>query len=591
MEKLKTLEKIQTLSTDLRNKISAGEVVERPASVVKELLENSLDAAALEISVVVEKGGQQLIQLRDNGHGIPSEDLPKAVERYSTSKIRTIDDLFQINTFGFRGEALASIASVSEFEIVSSQEDQEGAVITMQNGECSPITPSPMVTGTQITIRNLFYNIPARRKFLKSPRIELRQIIKSLKQAALSHPEVNFKLIADNKEILNVTSESLQERIASLFDPTYQENLLSVHLDKSEYSFSGYIGNLNLIRSRPEDQFIYLNRRFIKNRLLNSAVYSGYKSLTKRGEFPFFVLNLIIPPDQIDVNVHPMKKEVRFKDEWRIYHILKSGINDALSDILGTVPYFKKFNPDVNGAENRIAMPQESIIEQKSFSFPQGDHEKDQSHLQIERAKSYASDLAVRKEKTNNIDVENIWQVHKKYVVSEITSGLVIIDQHVAHERILFEEAMNSFEEGNSSSQSLLFPEMIDFSPDEYSVLLDILPFLEKMGFRMREKEKYKVELEAIPSEMAWGSERSVIKDIIDNYLSHQKEYSSMQENLAASYSCHGAVKAGDALTKEEMRELVNRLFATKHPYYCPHGRPIIVQLSLNELDKRFERE
>ena len=591
MEKLKTLEKIQTLSTDLRNKISAGEVVERPASVVKELLENSLDAAALEISVVVEKGGQQLIQVRDNGHGIPSNDLPKAVERYSTSKIRTIDDLFQINTFGFRGEALASIASVSEFEIVSSQEDQEGAVIKIQNGECSPITPSPMVTGTQITIRNLFYNTPARRKFLKSPRIELRQIIKSLKQAALSHPEVNFKLIADNKEILNVTSESLQERIASLFDPTYQENLLPVHLDKSEYSFSGYIGNLNLIRSRPEDQFIYLNRRFIKNRLLNSAVYSGYKSLTKRGEFPFFVLNLIIPPDQIDVNVHPMKTEVRFKDEWRIYHILKSGINDALSDILGTVPYFGKFNPDVNGAENRIAMPQESIIEQKSFSFPQGDHEKDQSHLQIERAKSYASDLAVRKEKTNNIDVENIWQVHKKYVVSEITSGLVIIDQHVAHERILFEEAMNSFEEGNSSSQSLLFPEMIDFSPDEYSVLLDILPFLEKMGFRMREKEKYKVELEAIPSEMAWGSERSVIKDIIDNYLSHQKEYSSMQENLAASYSCHGAVKAGDALTKEEMRELVNRLFATKHPYYCPHGRPIIVQLSLNELDKRFERE
>ena len=591
MEKLKTLGKIQTLSTDLRNKISAGEVVERPASVVKELLENSLDASALEISVVVEKGGQQLIQVRDNGQGISSNDLPKAVERYSTSKIRTIDDLFQINTFGFRGEALASIASVSEFEIVSSQEDQEGAVITIQNGECSPITPSPMVTGTQITIRNLFYNTPARRKFLKSPRIELRQIIKSLKQAALSHPEVNFKLIADNKEILNVTSESLQERIASLFDPTYQENLLPVHLDKSEYSFSGYIGNLNLIRSRPEDQFIYLNRRFIKNRLLNSAVYSGYKSLTKRGEFPFFVLNLIIPPDQIDVNVHPMKTEVRFKDEWRIYHILKSGIKDALSDILGTVPYFGKFNPDVNGAENRIAMPQESIIEQKSFSFPQGDHEKDQSHLQIERAKSYASDLAVRKEKTNNIDVENIWQVHKKYVVSEITSGLVIIDQHVAHERILFEEAMNSFEEGNSSSQSLLFPEMIDFSPDEYSVLLDILPFLEKMGFRMREKEKYKVELEAIPSEMAWGSERSVIKDIIDNYLSHQKEYSSMQENLAASYSCHGAVKAGDALTKEEMRELVNRLFATKHPYYCPHGRPIIVQLSLNELDKRFERE
>ncbi len=583
--------KIQTLSKDLRNKISAGEVVERPASVVKELMENSLDAGASEITVVVEKGGQQLIQVTDNGSGINSVDIPKAIERYSTSKIKKLDDLFTIDTFGFRGEALASVASVSELDIASCQEGKEGAEVKVQNGECSEIRPAPRVRGTQITVHNLFYNTPARRKFMKSPRIELRQIIQTIRWMALSHPEVNIILSADEKEVVNVQPESLEERIASLFDPTYQENLLSVQLQKGDYSFSGFIGNLNLVRSRPGDQYIFLNRRYIKNRLLNSAVYSGYQSLTKRGEFPFFVLNLVIPPDQIDVNVHPMKIEVRFKDEWRVYHVLKSGITDSLSDVLETIPYFEKMTGGFNVKEPSISTSGVGSVKQEIFPFNRHIPGPVQSSAQLERAKSYASELATRQESSSRIDVENIWQVHKKYVVSEISRGLVIIDQHVAHERILFEEAMNTFNIGTMASQALLFPESLDFSPDEYSVLLEVLPFLEKIGFRMKETGKYKVELEAIPSEMGWGNERRVIKDIIDHYLSHQNEYSSMQENLAASFACHAAVKAGDTLSKDEMQELVNRLFGTKHPYYCPHGRPIIVQLSLDELDKRFERE
>ena len=426
---------------------------------------------------------------------------------------------------------------------------------------------------------------------MKSPRIELRQIIQVIKWMALSHPEVNIILFADGKEVVNVQPESLEERIASLFDPTYQENLLSVQLKKGDYSFSGFIGNLNLVRSRPGDQFIFLNRRYIKNRLLNSAVYSGYQSLTKRGEFPFFVLNLVIPPDQIDVNVHPMKIEVRFKDEWRVYHVLKSGITDSLSDVLEPIPFFKQMVGDSNVRNANISTSTVGNSNQEFFSFTRRIPEPVQSSAQLDRAKSYASELATRQEPSNRIDVENIWQVHKKYVVSEISSGLVIIDQHVAHERILFEEAMNTFNTGKMASQALLFPEILNFSPDEYSVLLEVLPYLEKVGFRMKETGKYEVELEAIPSEMSWGNERRVIKDIIDNYLSHQNEYSSMQENLAASFSCHAAIKAGDTLSKEEMQELVNRLFGTKHPYYCPHGRPIILQLSLDELDRRFERE
>ena len=578
---------IKPLSEDLRNKISAGEVVERPASAVKELIENSLDAGATEIVVVVESGGQRLIQITDNGSGISPEDLPRAVERYTTSKIVSLDDLFNINTLGFRGEALASIASVSEMDIVSAPENGEGAEINVRNGVAFDIKPAPEVRGTQITVRNLFYNTPARRKFMKSPRVELRQIVMMVKRLALAYPEVDMTLIADNKNILTVQSEPLKDRIVSLFDPTYHDQLLPVHVEKGDYAFSGFVGNLNLIRTRPGEQYVFLNRRYIKDRLLNSAVYSGYQSLTRRGEFPFFVLNLSVPTNQVDVNVHPMKTEVRFKDEWRLYHVLKSGVTDSLVEILDTIPYFEKSLsyteqfPEPGGA---------SSGKQAGLSFDRNIPEPTKLPEHLERAKNYASELATRQETPGHIDMGNIWQVHSKYIVSQVSSGLVIIDQHVAHERILFEEAMNAFDVNPMASQTLLFSEKLDFSPDEYSTLLDVLPYLEKIGFRMEEAGKNSVNITSIPSEMGWGNERRVIKDILDHYLSHQKEYSSLQENLAASFACKAAIKAGDTLTGEEMQTLVSRLFGTKHPYYCPHGRPIIVRLTLDELDKRFER-
>ncbi len=578
---------IKPLSEDLRNKISAGEVVERPASAVKELVENSLDAQATEIVIVVESGGQRLIQITDNGVGISAEDLPKAVERFTTSKIENIEDLFTIDTLGFRGEALASIASVSEMDIVSSITGNEGVEIHVRNGIASEVKPAPAIQGTQITIRNLFYNTPARRKFMKSPRVELRQIVMMVKRLALAYPEVAMTLIADHKNILSVTPESLEERIVSLFDPTYRDQLLPIHVEKGNYAFSGFVGNLNLIRSRPGEQYVFLNRRFIKDRLLNSAVYSGYQSLTRRGEFPFFVLNLSVPTDQVDVNVHPMKTEVRFKDEWRIYHVLKSGVTDSLTDVLDTIPYFEK---PVSYSDSNIPSDQSDPGKQTGIFFDRNIPEPSQSSNNLERAKTYASKLAERQDAPGLIDMGNIWQVHSKYIVSQVSSGLVIIDQHVAHERILFEEAMNAFDQTPMPSQTLLFPEKLEFSPDEYTTLLDVLPYLEKIGFRMKEAGSHAVSVTAIPSDMGWGNERRVIKDILDYYLSHQKEYSSLQENLAASFACKAAIKAGDSLTVEEMQTLVSRLFATKHPYYCPHGRPIIVRLTLDELDKRFER-
>ncbi len=583
--------KIHTLSEDLRNKISAGEVVERPASVIKELLENSIDAGATKIDIVVENAGQQTIQITDNGHGIPIEELPKACERYSTSKIATVDDLFKIQTLGFRGEALASIASVAEVEIESAINEKEGGKIKYIDGVSSKIGPAPGIIGTQITVRNLFYNTPARRKFLKSQRVEMRHIIQMVRRFALAFPMMGFTLKSDDKSIFSFQTESLRERISATFDPTYSKNLLPVKFEKGDYKITGFVGTLNLVRSRPGEQYLILNHRFIQDRLLNSAIYGAYQSLVNRGEYPFFVINLELPTDQVDVNVHPMKIQVRFKDEWRIHHVLKSSVSEALSSLLDTIPDFEKPSYgnsfDFSKSSNSPYNPNQDTI---NFRVQHQNREQSIGSEGLERAKTYVSQLADTQVDKKVIDTDNFWQIHSKFILAQISSGLVIIDQHVAHERILFEEAIAAFNKNPMASQTLLFPEEMQFAPDEYSILLEILPYLEKIGFRMKQSGKDMVLIESIPSEMTWGREKEVIRDIIDNFESSHKKYSSLQENIAASFACHAAVKAGDKLSTEEMRELIDRLFGTKHPYYCPHGRPIIIQLSLEELDKRFER-
>tara|TARA_B100001250_G_scaffold175750_1_gene151134 strand:- start:582 stop:2354 length:1773 start_codon:yes stop_codon:yes gene_type:complete len=588
---------IKELNQELRNKISAGEIVERPASVVKELLENSLDAGATEIEILIEKGGQRTIQVRDNGIGMTPEELPLSILPYHTSKIKSIDDLSSIDTLGFRGEALASIASVSQFSICSSNGSNEGSRIIFEDGIPSALQPAPKIKGTEVTIHSLFYNTPARKKFLKTPRTELRKIVNIVRRYGLGFPEVSFKLISDNRNIFVLHQEDLENRIDKLLDPTYSKNLLPLTLVKGDYVFSGFVGNLNLVRKRPGEQYLFLNRRFIKDRLLNSSVYNAYESLVKRGEYPFFLINLVIPPDQVDVNVHPMKTEVRFKDEWRIFNVLKSGVSDSISGLMKTIP---DFTPSINQISSELKQgglfSNNSLNRVESSSLEETKNSdvffsENKNFKNLERAKNYVSRLA---EFPDNFDrkfeMGEIWQIHKRYIVSQIKSGLVIIDQHVAHERVLYEDALTAFESTSMASQTLLFPEVIEFSPNDFETLIDILPYLERIGFRVEKKGDYSIRIISIPSAINWGNERKVIREIIDHYIENQKKYSSHQEALAASFACKAAVKSGDELTTEEMQELVNLLFSTEHPYYCPHGRPIIIKLSLEELDKRFER-
>ena len=590
---------IKALSEDLRNKISAGEVVERPSSVVKELIENSLDAGSSEISIVIEKGGHHTIQVRDNGSGISPDDLPSSIKRFHTSKIETVDDLFSINTLGFRGEALSSIASISEMSILSSNGNGEGAELPIVNGAPGEVQPAADIGGTEITIRNLFYNTPARKKFLKTPRTELRKIVDVVRCYGLAFPDVEFRLVADDRDIFHVHAEPLEERIDNLLDPTYSRNLLPLNITRGDIALSGFVGNLNLVRSRPGEQYLFLNRRFIKDRLMNRAVYNAYESLIKRGEYPFFVINLLLPGDQVDVNVHPMKTEVRFKDEWRLFHIMKSEVADALSSVLDTIPGFDTSyqNGEINKGNDNFnpysTTPRETIPtdpNQNTLEFNSFDN-LSPSKVDISRARDYVTKLAEKPvNNQQSIATENIWQIHKKYIVSEVNSGLVIIDQHVAHERILYEDALKAFESTSMASQTLLFPETLEFSPDDFDALFDVLPYLEKIGFKIKKQDNLSIKIDAIPSEMAIGNEREVIREILDNFLKERKKYSSFQEGIAAMFACKAAIKAGDSLMREEMQELVNRLFSTKHPYYCPHGRPIIVQMSLDELDGRFER-
>ncbi len=572
--------RIRLLSDDLKNKIAAGEVVERPASVVKELIENSLDSGATEIDVIVKGGGNVSVQVIDNGVGLEKDDLLIAFARHSTSKIESVEDLSTIDTLGFRGEALSSIASVAKVKALSSVNGEDsGYEISVSGGEISQPEPVALSKGTAISVSDLFFSIPARRKFLKSAQVELRHIIRTVRRFGLCQPNVRFTLTADDKEVMTLAPMTLIDRIAAVHDPSYRENLLEVNHQAGPFAITGYVGNLNLVRKRRGEQSLFLNGRYIVNKLLNSAIYSAYQSLVSRGEFPFFVITLEVPLDTVDVNVHPMKIEVRFRDEWRVYHALKTAVTEALNDILSTVPDFLK--------------PSESFPSsggQAGFSFPQSTPSAILSRQSVERAKSYVQTMGETQTEEEGVNLENIWQVHTKYIVSEIKSGLVVIDQHVAHERVLFEQAMDAMEGNPLPSQSLLFPEVVELPIEDFSTLLELLPYLEKIGFRMKEFGKNTVMIEGVPSELGWGNEREVLTEIIDTYRNQQKAQPSFMEAVAASFACKAAVKAGDVLTQEEMQSLVDRLFATQHPYYCPHGRPIMVNLSLDELDRRFER-
>ncbi len=595
--------KIHYLESSLVDQIAAGEVIDRPASVLKELIENSLDSGADNIEVHVIKGGHELIQVSDNGCGMSQEDLKLAFMRHATSKIKYLEDLNSITTLGFRGEALPSIASVSMFTALSSEKDSNGYEIKINGSEEKSFKPAVRLSGTTCKVQNLFYNTPARRKFLKKPETEQSVINSMMRRFMLSRPEVAFKMISNNKIVYDVPAQNLSERINSIYGSAFKNGILPVELKKDPYIVTGFTGNLSLVKKRPGEQYIFLNGRFIKNRLLNSAIFSAYQSLIQRGEFPFFVMFLEMPPDLFDVNVHPAKLEVRFVNEWQIYHVIKTSITTVLQDILKVIPdyktyqHFPEYTPNETVSLNLEKAPSASITQ-----FEQAPHKRldiemdglfDKNDAQLQgahfRMESTLDDIKVPNEDLLPVS-DHIWQIHRKYLITEIKSGLIIIDQHVAHERVLFEEAKKAIEGQGFPSQTVLFPQTLKLQPEEYDSLLEITHYLNKIGFRFREFGENTVIIDEIPPDINWGNESQIIREILDQYISVKNINPSFIDQIAAIYACKSAIKAGDQLKPEERIHLIDRLFSTDHPYYCPHGRPIIINLSINELDQRFER-
>ncbi len=584
--------KIKILPEDLTNKIAAGEVVDRPASVVKELVENAIDAGATEITIIIKEGGKALIQVVDNGSGMSQADLLLAFQRHATSKIFSYDDLVNIQTLGFRGEALASIASVAHVEAKSVLPgESSGYALNIEGGVMQEIAAAAGQPGTAISVKHLFYNTPARRKFLRATSTEYRQILTVLNRFYLAYPEIQFTLVNEGELVWELKPQSLEERVGAVLGARIQKNLIPIS-NGGEISISGFIGNQDTMRSSRGDQYLFFNRRYFSNKSLNYAAISAYGDILPRGYFPVYLIFIAMPPDHADVNVHPTKMEIKFANEALVFSTVRGAIKRALTSH-AVAPELSKFqnleNPafasavNVEPRQNKFDFSAASVNKEaeKIWAPPSFLHHQEQPRATVVPATQRSKEIFER---------TNVWQIHNKYIVSQIKSGLIIIDQHVAHERILYEQALDHFERRQPASQQLLFPQVVELSAEDYSLLLDIIPFLERIGFIIKAFGKNTVVVEGVPSGLRIYNDEKMLLDILDDFKREKKDSADIRDNVAKSFACHSAIRAGDPLTLDAMNALIDQLFATREPYFCPHGRPVIITLSLDELDRRFRR-
>ncbi|MFQ5706767.1 MAG: DNA mismatch repair endonuclease MutL [bacterium] len=578
--------KIKILPENLTNKIAAGEVVDRPASVIKELVENSIDAGATEITVILKDGGRALMQVVDNGSGMSQEDLLLAFQRHATSKIHSLEDLERISTLGFRGEALASIASVSRVEAKSVvQGASEGSVVRIEGGTMDGIEASGGNSGTSVAVKHIFYNTPARRKFLRATRTEYRQILNVMHRFLLAFPEIAFTLVEEGELVYELPAHGIEERIRAVLGERVQKNLLAIE-NEGHINITGFVGNQDLMRRSRGDQYLFLNKRYFVNKSLNYAVVSAYGEILARGYYPVYIINLALDPEQVDVNVHPAKMEVKFANDNLIFSSLRGAIKRALSSgaVVPHISSFRSTAPNVTPA-----IPADQI----GFQFGKVQKQPSPSVWPVENDSETVQPAYERQpplQERHSYERTNVWQIHNKYILSQIKTGLIIIDQHVAHERILYEQALENFEQGKPCSQQLLFPQIIELSAENYVLFLEMLPFLERIGFIVKAFGKNTVMLEGVPSGIKISDDEKVLLNILDEYKRGKRENIEIRDNVAKSYACHSAIRAGEPLTLAAMNALIDQLFSTKEPYFCPHGRPVLINIPLDELDRRFRR-
>jgi len=600
---------IQLLPDHIANQIAAGEVIQRPSSVVKEIMENSIDAESTEIKLIIKDAGKTLIQIIDNGKGMSETDARMSLERHATSKIRTANDLFSIKTMGFRGEALASIAAISHMTLQTCPINSDlGILLQVEGSKIKKQEACPAIVGTNIAVKNLFYNVPARRKFLKSDAVELKHIVEEFQKLALAHPDIFFSMYHNENLVFHLPISNMRQRIVNIFGKGYNDKIIPLEESMDDIDISGFIGKPDSAKKSKGLQYIFVNKRYIKNHYLIHAIKTGYENLLAQGHHPFCVLFLEMKPEVIDINVHPTKTEIKFENDRLLYNYLRVSVKHVLGQYSLTPMIDFDVNPSASfDPQSRIQKDPFNKMDTSSSHKPSTqDYKKPDTsnweelykNLSVEQQTTedggnqlnFDSDInKISPESTIYQSTKKPFQIHNSYIVSHIKSGLMIIDQQAAHERILYETHLDALRSSDACTQQLLFPLTIELTPSQSILLLEILTKIKSLGFDIEEFGKNTYIIHGTPCQM---SERETGKDLIEKLIEQYEENKEFQlgidENIARSIAYTTGIKKGKKMELEEMEQLIQSLFACEMPEKSPLGKKCIVSITKDELEKKF---
>jgi len=576
---------IRRLAPGTASRIAAGEVIERPLSALKEILENSLDAGARRIEVRVERSLDHAFHVADDGCGIAADELELALERHATSKISALEDLDRLTSLGFRGEALPSIAAVSRMRITSRRApgpdapNEEAAFVELQGGTLAQRGVAARAPGTTIEVSDLFFNTPARRKFLHTPASEMRAALRLLEALGLAFPRVSFRLVVDGKERLDWLAiagdglEASRQRAAAVWGARHAEQRIAVTARRERVRLEALLGLPEHARATREGQVVFVNGRWIQSPLVGHALRQGYGDLLPQGRFPAAALWITVPTDRLDVNVHPTKREVRMADDDAVFALVAGASAQHLAHLHPPFTVVYGTSPEPRWA-GRVEEPS-----------------RDQLPLALDAGRAAPAAQESPAPIAMPAPEPELWQLHRTYILAPVRGGLVIVDQHAAHERILYEEATARLEGEQGQSQQLLFPALVDLARDRFDLLLELGPWLKQLGWDVSLLGPPTVVIQGVPAGLAHERPTELLVDILDGIADERADATtSVVERFARAFACHAAVKAGTVLAPEEMRSLVDRLFATSKPHGDPHGRPTYVRLDLDDIHRRFGR-
>jgi DNA mismatch repair protein MutL len=606
---------IQLLPDNIANQIAAGEVIQRPASAVKELLENAVDAGADEIKLIINDAGKSLIQVIDNGKGMSETDARMAFERHATSKISNIDDLFRIKTMGFRGEALASIAAVAQVELKTKRaEDETGVYLEIANSMVTKQEPVAAPMGTSIAMKNLFFNVPARRNFLKSNPAELRHIVDEFIRVAMAFPEVFFSLTSNGQQVFHLEKGTLKQRIVQILGNNYNAKLVAVQEQTDYMNIYGFVGKPETAKKTRGDQYFFVNNRFIKSAYLNHALMNAFDAMIAKDSFPMYALFIDLDPSQLDINVHPTKQEIKFEDEKIVYAFVQSAVKHALAQF--SITPTLDFELDVSIQQlDAVSKPftEEKKSTATSSSLYSTFTKKNQSHfIESKSELKHWKDFYEKDDRqpttdyrniTDNVQqilhpvsnplpsTENLVQLHNSYVIAQTSRGYFVINQQNAHERILYERFINAVDGKPIATQRSLFPSTLELSVTDAVLLNELLPDLHHLGYLLEPFGNNTFVIQGSPADVLDGNEKMAVEKMLEQYkhFSNDLKYSK-REKLLRSLALQQSIKAGVSLTDKEMKALIEELFNCATPNITPNGKPTYLEFKKEELDKMFGR-